>query len=225
MPTASPPSSRSTGTATPRSQTDEQGEQAASNLISQRAYARHKGWQPSYVNKLVKLGIIPLREKRIDPIEADAAIAKHRDPARRSRQVKTATTAQVESNGSADPAPTEPGVTEFDSTVSYASARAMREAYRARREKLLFEQLQGRLIDVGDVKVAAFNKARIVRDALLNIPDRISAVLTAEGDQEKVHALLSAEIRQALEDLTIDTSPSDTEEGSPDDADAPPPTA
>ena len=52
------------------------------------------------------------------------------------------------------------------------------------------------------MKSAAFSKARIARDSLLNIPDRIAAVLAAEDDQEKIHALLSSEIRQALGDLT-----------------------
>ena len=63
------------------------------------------------------------------------------------------------------------------------------------------------------MKSAAFSKARIARDSLLNIPDRIAAVLAAEADQEKIHALLSSEIRQALEDLTGGLPPDDIENG------------
>ena len=41
-----------------------------------------------------------------------------------------------------------------------------------------------------------------MRDALLNIPDRLAAVLAAETETQKVHALIAAEIWQALEELT-----------------------
>ena len=60
----------------------------------------------------------------------------------------------------------------------------------------------GRYVDAEDVKAAAFNKARVVRDGLLNIPDRLSAVLAAETNAAGIHEILSAEIRAALEELT-----------------------
>jgi hypothetical protein len=53
-------------------------------------------------------------------------------------------------------------------------------------------------VDADAVRVAAFNKARTTRDTLLNIPDRLSGVLAAESDARRVHALLSAEMRQML---------------------------
>ena len=39
------------------------------------------------------------------------------------------------------------------------------------------------------------------RHALMNIPERLSAVLAAETDAARVHAMLTSEIRAALEDL------------------------
>lgn len=60
----------------------------------------------------------------------------------------------------------------------------------------------GRYVDADAVRVAAFNKARTTRDNLLNIPDRLSGALAAESDAHKVHAMLAAKIRQALEGLT-----------------------
>ena len=59
----------------------------------------------------------------------------------------------------------------------------------------------GKYVDADEVKVAAFNKARVVRDALMNIPERLAAVLAAETDASRVHAMLTSEIRAALEDL------------------------
>ena len=58
----------------------------------------------------------------------------------------------------------------------------------------------GKYVDADEVKVAAFNKARIVRDGLLNIPDRLAALLAAESDEHKVHKLLASEIRAVLEE-------------------------
>ena len=186
---------------------DQISQSSSSERISQREYARRKGWQPSYINKLVKQGIVPLCEGRVDPAEADAAIVRHRDPARKRRQARTGAAPQQGNEGSAVHSDNGSDEIELDDTVSYAQARAVREAYRARREKLLYEQLRGRLLDAGELKTAAFKKARIVREALLNIPGRVSAVLAAESDEANVRTLLIAEIREALEALT-EISPS-----------------
>jgi hypothetical protein len=45
--------------------------------------------------------------------------------------------------------------------------------------------------------------ARIVRDSMLNIPDRVAAELAAETDPFKVQQRLSAEIRLALIELKL----------------------
>ncbi len=60
----------------------------------------------------------------------------------------------------------------------------------------------GKYVDADEVKVAAFNKARIVRDGLLNIPGRMASLLAAESNEHKVHELLAHEIRAVLEELS-----------------------
>jgi hypothetical protein len=60
---------------------------------------------------------------------------------------------------------------------------------------------QGAYLLVRDVKDAAFARARQIRDALLNIPDRISSILAAESDHDRTREILTSEIRQALESL------------------------
>lgn len=85
---------------------------------------------------------------------------------------------------------------------SYAQSRAIREAYAARMAKLEFEEKSGRLIGVDKVKVEAFKVARTVRDAILNIPDRISNELASfAGDPGRVHQRLTEELVLALEEL------------------------
>ena len=54
---------------------------------------------------------------------------------------------------------------------------------------------------VDDVKKAAFGTACRVRDSTLNIPDRVAPILAAEMDAARMHALLTDELRQALEHL------------------------
>lgn len=64
----------------------------------------------------------------------------------------------------------------------------------------------GALIAIDEVKQAAFNKARIVRDNLLNIPDRVANLLASVDDASKIHEFLSQEIRNSLKGLSRDES-------------------
>ena len=80
--------------------------------------------------------------------------------------------------------------------------RIKSEVERARLLEIKARVEAGKYVDADEVKVAAFNRARVVRDALLNIPDRLAGVIAAESDAQKVHAMLATEIRQALEELT-----------------------
>lgn len=52
------------------------------------------------------------------------------------------------------------------------------------------------------MKVAAFNKGRIVRDNLLNVAGRLAAVVAAETSERRCFELIDGEIRQALAALT-----------------------
>ena len=47
----------------------------------------------------------------------------------------------------------------------------------------------------------AFKMARLTRDAMLAIPDRLAAEIAAETDTFKVHTRITEEIRKALESL------------------------
>lgn len=86
--------------------------------------------------------------------------------------------------------------------LDFTEARTLKERYKAALLKIQLDKETGKLVDAEAVKVAAFNKARAVRDALLNIPDRISPILAAERDEKKVSDILTKEIRTALEELS-----------------------
>lgn len=99
----------------------------------------------------------------------------------------------AKSNASASPLPSGP---------SYAQARAVRENYMARIAKLLFEEKIGKLVDADSVKLKSFETARTIRDYILNIPNRISSELASENDPVKIHALLTKELTDSLNELS-----------------------
>jgi hypothetical protein len=84
----------------------------------------------------------------------------------------------------------------------FSESRAIKEAYHARLAKLDFEDRFKQLVSIDKVKIDAFQLARTVRDALLNIPERMSAELAAESDSHRVHQRLKAELIQALQELS-----------------------
>ena len=75
---------------------------------------------------------------------------------------------------------------------------------RARKAELEVLEITKILIPAKDVSDAAFEKARLVRDGVLNIPARVSPILAAERDAKKVNEILDKEIRQVLEVLSGD---------------------
>jgi phage terminase Nu1 subunit (DNA packaging protein) len=98
----------------------------------------------------------------------------------------------------------EESVDASDTPMTYAEARAKHERFKARLAELELEQREGKLVEADVVQRESFKAARQVRDALLNLPDRVAGLLAAETNQFKVHQLLTKEIRRALEDLKFD---------------------
>ena len=53
-----------------------------------------------------------------------------------------------------------------------------------------------------DVEFAAFNAARKIRDRMLNIPDRIAAIVAAESNEIKVRDIIIEQIENELRSIT-----------------------
>ena len=60
----------------------------------------------------------------------------------------------------------------------------------------------GKYVDVDEVKVASFNRARITRNQFLKLPSRVAALVAAESDVNTVSDILTQEIHIALEGLS-----------------------
>jgi len=158
--------------------------------LSIRAYADHRrhlglrGGTPWAVQKALKDGRITKNEHgKIDPVQADVDWETQTSPARQTTPI-------------ADEMPSGQG-----SKLDFSQARAVRELYAARIARLDFEQRNGTLVSVDQMKLEIFRKARQVRDRMLAIPGRIDAQLAAETDRRTVRKILDGEIRKALEAL------------------------
>ena len=86
----------------------------------------------------------------------------------------------------------------------YAEHQAKREFYRAELTRLEFEERIGLLIQAEAVATEWFRLTRIVKDAVMNVPSRLAGVLASINDERKVHDILEAELRQALEARTME---------------------
>jgi hypothetical protein len=183
--------------------------------LSPTAYARHRkarglpGGTHVAVLKAIKAGRIEAEpDGSIDPAKADVAWNANTDAGRRRNPRKevnreegaTAVRAATGRAGSADTsAPLVGG-------PSYAQSRAIREAYAARLAKLDYEERSGALVRTDRVKVGWFNALRVVRDRILNLPDRLAPLLAAENDERRVREMLVVELRTVLADVAGEVS-------------------
>lgn len=152
--------------------------------VSIREYARHRGVSHTAVQKAIRQGRIRTTATgKIDVERADQEWKRNSAPPQRLAREPVSPPA---------------------SGVTYAQSRAVRESYLARLAKIEFEKRSSKLIPRDEVTVAAFTIARTVRDNLLNIPDRLAALLAGETDAARVHDLLTEEIRKALNELSAD---------------------
>lgn len=92
----------------------------------------------------------------------------------------------------------EDGLADGDPRVKLVDATTRERQARAELQELKLAQQRGDLLDAAEVKKAAFQEGRRLRDRLMLIPDRIAHQLAATPDPVAVHALLDREIREAL---------------------------
>lgn len=172
-------------------------------VLSQRAYARHRGVGLSTVQKAISSGRISvLPDGRIDSDAAD------RD-----------WEANTHKRGPVVPARRQPQEEDSDGfgAAQYTKARAVREHYQARLAKIEYEEKVGSLVSKDEVKIAQFNIDRQRRDAMLNIADRTCAAIAAEVkdiliaagvppekadaiDMSRIHEIMVTEISKGLND-------------------------
>lgn len=80
-------------------------------------------------------------------------------------------------------------------------SKTLEAAYRAKLAQIEYEEKTGELVSVEQVKKEAFRLARIVRDGMFGIADRIAAEVAGISDPFVIHKKLTDEIRSALAEV------------------------
>ena len=154
-------------------------------LISQAEWARRQGFSKQYVGKLIKLGKIKLTDGKIEEYTANA---------------------ELESQRNVDlPQHRKGGGTYFvhdDIHKLLVKTKLKNEIEKGKLLEARVKAETGELVSVEEVRNTFYAKGRIVRDGILNIPDRISSLLATINDATKIHEILSQELRTVLEELS-----------------------
>lgn len=171
-------------------------------LISKAEYARRRGCDPAAVTRAVQKGWITAIDGKIDPVVADVQWAAN---ARSRADSRPATEVGARLAGISAPPPAAGGAGEGGEPArppatedGYFAARTRRETAEAELAELKLQEQLGQLVRAADVRAAYAKRAAALREGLLQLPARLSAILAAESDQAKCHAVLEAELHQAL---------------------------
>jgi hypothetical protein len=194
-------------------------------LMGFREYARYRGVSGEAVSKAVRSGRISTIQdhngnRKIDPAIADQEWDRNTNHTKKnvSEYIKRPSPAaepppeqneQTMADSVEEPAPAPaqqqvftPDPEAEKASKTYHQSRSIKEAYSARLQRLAYEEKLGKLINVEKVRVAAFNTARIVRDAILSVPDRISHEVASIQDPHEVHIRMTEALIEALEGLS-----------------------
>ena len=179
---------------------------------SLRAFASRKGNAVSYWHKQKELGrlvMVDVGGKPMVDVEAsERLIAATADPAK-AHMAGVNEGQRAIHRGTVTPPPLPQGDSYRSNTTdsknaTYMQAKTAREVYEAKNAQLEYEERTGKLIKVDAVRAAWAAKITGARDALLQIPSRIAPVLAATTDLVEVTALLEAELRQTLAELSAE---------------------
>ena len=159
---------------------------------SQAAIGRALGLSPAAVTKLKGQGM---------PVESVQAAQAWR-VARQNVAARKPVPAAVQLQMQQAPPTVAPRVAAPDE--SHDAARTRREIAEADLAELKLAELNGELVRADQVRASLAKRAAAFREGLLQIPSRLSAQLAAETNQAAVHALLDAELRTVMAQLTAE---------------------
>jgi len=167
----------------------------AINIIKLKEFAEQIGVSSARVRAMIGQGILddaiverPEKNRmpyKLDKDKAEECIRKYLSPKHDSQVMAC--------RGKASD-----GLTDRDRLIK---TQIRKETAITKIKELDLAEKSGKLINSEKVRECAFDAARQVRDSMLNIPDRVSAILSSERDEIKVREILTREIREALKEL------------------------
>jgi hypothetical protein len=157
------------------------------SLITQSEWARRQGFSKQYVGKLISEGKIKLIDGMIDERSANSVLTRQRDPNLPLQRKGGGTYEQRD-----------------DMHDLLVKTKLKNEIERGKLLEAKVKSEMGELISAEKVRNAMFAKGRIIRDGILNVPDRISSLLATINDAAKIHEILTKELREVPEELSRD---------------------
>lgn len=155
-------------------------------------YAKLRGVSVGYISKRVTAGVIHRNEYGyVNAKQATKAMDDYADPAHKrkdkfARKVRGGTR-------------TNPPLSGDKTTIAYWR----REDLRAKAElrQLEHDQLVGKLVLNDDELAKGYDAGKHVKDNLMQVVDRLAALLAAENDEFTVREMLTKEFTQVCEEL------------------------
>jgi hypothetical protein len=97
----------------------------------------------------------------------------------------------------------EPIVAGPGQAMTFMQARTANEVLKAQERRLRLQQMKGELVDRAKAVAQVFRLAREERDAWVNWPARVAAMMAAEleVDQHRLHTALERQVREHLNEL------------------------
>lgn len=183
--------------------------------LSRSEFAKLRGCAASYVTKLGHQGRLVMDDsgKLVDVAATIALLDRTDDPARGGDRTGKAVASPGASaplaGASAAPAPDDAVIPPAAGQASaapttdgvYKVAATRERIAKARLAELELAEKAGNLVRRDEVEAAIFGMARQAMEVLDAIADRLSTQLAAESDPARVHALISADIRQVKQQI------------------------
>jgi len=187
--------------------------------MSERHYAAHAGVSRGAVQKARIAGrLVLLADGSIDAAGSDARRAALTDPAK--QRTVLADPAKQRASSSLrprlKPVPDdalfavgktlrEQGLSApvVGSSTTYVQAKTANEVLKAQERRLKLQKMKGELVSLDRAKTLLFRLAREERDAWVNWPGRVAAIMSAElgVDAATMHQLLESQVRAHLGEL------------------------
>lgn len=168
--------------------------QSEHGLLTQTDYAARRGVSRQYVSKLVKEGVLPLIDGKVNPVQADAILEARREPSRQTHQQRQEHQAAIV--GESGQRRT---ISNAELPTILLKTKIKSETEKAKLLEIKANVEAGKYVDIDDVRAAAFKQGRIVRDSILIIADRLAPVLANMSNVDEIHKLLTEEHNKALE--------------------------
>jgi len=159
-------------------------------LLSIRQYAKRRECHPSYIGKLIKLGKIPLTEGKINPVQADEALARNTRPRPGATKPKSAPSEKV-AVGS-----TSAQSVESDELL-YAVELARLTRAKADAAEMANHVTRGELVNREEFERASAEFDELLKRRISGVPTKLAPRLAGQTATQ-AYAILDTEMRELL---------------------------